>query len=159
MYVSLHGPGWLYVLGITTCHFDPPERVLRTAARAQTCTVVFRRAICVPRSREHQTRPAAGRKKKPKYQRNTFIYIVIQGSLSGCVLREIPGATKVEKGHVGNTAVATPYYYVGWNMVTEASGQQFPLTIIIYICFEHCLFVYSFRHWCVLRVDWNRRVD
>ena len=36
-------------------------------------------------------------------------YIYIQVSPSGCVLREIPGVTQVEKGHAGNTAVATAY--------------------------------------------------
>ena len=32
-------------------------------ARAHSCAVVFRRAPCVPRSREHEKRPEAGRKK------------------------------------------------------------------------------------------------
>ena len=38
-----------------------------------------------------------------------YILVYIQGSPSGCVLREIPGVTQVEKGHAGNTAVATAY--------------------------------------------------
>ena len=38
-----------------------------------------------------------------------LIYIYIEGSPSGCVLRDIPGVTQVEKGHAGNTAVATAY--------------------------------------------------
>ena len=37
----------------------------------------------------------------------------IQGSPSGCVWREIPGVTQVEKGHVDNTVVTV---YVGGNM-------------------------------------------
>ena len=35
--------------------------------------------------------------------------MVIQGPPSGCVLREIPGVTQVEKGHEGNTPVVTAY--------------------------------------------------
>ena len=43
------------------------------------------------------------------YQVPTSIIRYIQGSFSGCVLREIPGVTQVEKGHGGNTAAATAY--------------------------------------------------
>ena len=38
-----------------------------------------------------------------------ILYEYMQGSNSGCVLREIPGVAQVEKGHAGNTAVATAY--------------------------------------------------
>ena len=38
-------------------------------------------------------------------------------------------------------------------MVTEAAGQEFLLTTIIYICFEHLLFICSFRLWGVFRVE------
>ena len=42
MYVGLHGPERLYVLGIPPLadlplFFEPPEHVPRTSARAQTC--------------------------------------------------------------------------------------------------------------------------
>ena len=59
-----------------TCHFEPPERVPRTSARAQTCALVSGRAPCVPRSREHPERPAAGREKMPMCKK-THTYIVI----------------------------------------------------------------------------------
>ena len=93
-----------------TCEFEPPDHVPRTSARAHTCAVVFRRAPCVPRSREHDERPAAGRGKNADVPKKTHFYVVIEGSPSGCVWREIPGVTQVnEKGHEGNTAVVTAY--------------------------------------------------
>ena len=60
-----------------TCHFEPPEHVPRTSARAYTCAVVFRRAPCVPRGREHEKRPAAGREKMPKCEKCINVYMVI----------------------------------------------------------------------------------
>ena len=47
--------------------------------------------------------------KKTSKAKKTQLYIVTQGSPSGCVRREIPGLTQVEKGHEGNTAVVTAY--------------------------------------------------
>ena len=41
----------------------PPEHGPRTSAGAHTCAVVYGRAPCVPRSREHENRAAAGREK------------------------------------------------------------------------------------------------
>ena len=38
-------------------------------------------------------------------------------------------------------------------MVTEAAGQEFVLTVIINVCFEHLLFICSFRLWGVSRVE------
>ena len=67
-------------LPVGTCHFQPPKHVPRTSARAQTCAVVSGRAPCVPRSREHEKIPAAGREKNaqvPKKYIYTW-YIVIQ---------------------------------------------------------------------------------
>ena len=57
------------------------------------------------------TRKTRGRKrKKCRSAKKTHLYVVIQGSPSGCVRREIPGLTQVdEKGHEGNTAVVTAY--------------------------------------------------
>ena len=60
--------------------------------------------------------------------------------------------TQVENGHAGNTAVATAYL-CGRNMVTEAAGQEFVLTIIINICFEHLVFICSFCLWGVFWVE------
>ena len=64
LYVGLIGPGWLYVLGMPPrghLRLWPPEHVPRTSARAHTCALVFGRASCVPRSREHGGKPVAGR--------------------------------------------------------------------------------------------------
>ena len=38
-------------------------------------------------------------------------------------------------------------------MVTGAAGQEFVITTIINICFEHLLFICSYRVWGVLRVE------
>ena len=38
-------------------------------------------------------------------------------------------------------------------MITEATGQEFVLTTMINICFEHLLFICSFRLWDVFRVE------
>ena len=47
--------------------------------------------------------------------------IYIQGSPSGCVLCEIPGVTPFEKGHAGNTTVATAY--LCWVKHCHRSGR------------------------------------
>ena len=39
---------------------DPPEHAPRTSVRTQSCAVVFGRAPCVLRIREHETRPPVG---------------------------------------------------------------------------------------------------
>ena len=43
--------------------FERPEHATRSPVGTHTCTVVYRRVPCVPRSRERETRPAAGREK------------------------------------------------------------------------------------------------
>ena len=62
--MGLDGSTCSECLHVVTCDFEPPEQVPRTSVRAHTCAVVFGRAPCVPRSREHQQRPAAGCAKK-----------------------------------------------------------------------------------------------
>ena len=110
-----------------TCHFEPPEHLPRTSARAQSCV----RGPGGPPAYDgaESTRKAQGPEEKQimKGQRNTlFIYILsniyIQGSLSGFLLREIPGVTPVEKGHAGNTAaVATANFMLD---ETRSKNQQ-----------------------------------
>ena len=76
LYVGLHVPGWLNVLGrlpVVTCDFEPPEHAPRTSAGAHTCAVVFGWAPGVW-SREHEKRPAARREKNDDVQSNTFIH-------------------------------------------------------------------------------------
>ena len=57
--------------------FEPPEHVTRISARAHTCALVFGRAPCVPRSREHGKRLAAGREKNADVQKKTHLHVVI----------------------------------------------------------------------------------
>ena len=62
-----------------TCDLDPRARA-RTLAGAHTCAVGFRQDPSVPRRREHEERPAAGREKMPKCQKKniyTYSYVVI----------------------------------------------------------------------------------
>ena len=56
------------------CNFEPPEHVPWMTARARTCALVFRRAPCVPRSREHEKRPTVGRDKTGDVPKNTFTH-------------------------------------------------------------------------------------
>ena len=72
--MGLDDPTCSECLPVWTCDHEPPEHVPRMSARAHTCTLVFRRASCVPRTREHEKRPAAGREKMPMSQKNTFIH-------------------------------------------------------------------------------------
>ena len=61
--------------------------------------------------------PRPEEKKMPMCQKtHLYILVVIQGSPSGCLRREIPGVTQVdEKRHEGITAVVT-LIYVGGNV-------------------------------------------
>ena len=74
----------------------------------------------VPRSREHEEIPAAGREKNAEgWKKHISMYV--QGSPSGCVRREIPWVTQVdEKGHAGNTAVVTAYMFLSKNLKMSA---------------------------------------
>ena len=63
-----------------------PEHVIRTSARVHICAVVFGGAPCVPRSREHENRPAAGRQKNADVQKKhvyTFTIICIYMQATG----------------------------------------------------------------------------
>ena len=114
LYVGLHVPGWLNVLGrlpVVTCDFEPPEHAPRTSAGAHTCAVVFGWAPGVW-SREHEKRPAARREKNIAKNVHLVHTVVITGSPSGWLRLEIPGVTQVdEKGHEGNTAVVTAHLF------------------------------------------------
>ena len=79
--VGLHGPGWLYALGM-----PPRADVTRSTPRIRA-TDLGRgpnlrmgsgRAPCPPRSREHEERPAVGREKKcRRVKKHIYIYIYI----------------------------------------------------------------------------------
>ena len=43
--------------------FERPGHAPRSPAGTHTCTVVYKRVPCVPRSREREERPSAGRAK------------------------------------------------------------------------------------------------
>ena len=148
----MHGPGWLYALGM------PPRGYLRlwtprahATDRGQGPDLrrgVRAGSLRVPKPRAREK--IRGRKrKKCRCPKKTHLHIIIQGSPSVCEWREIPGVTQVdEKGHKGNTAVATAY--VGGNMVKETT------TII---CFEHLLFTCSISLWGIFS-GWRKcRID
>ena len=61
--MGLDGSTCSECLLVVTCDFEPPEHVPRISARARNCAAVFGRALCVPRSREHEKFAAAGREK------------------------------------------------------------------------------------------------
>ena len=76
-WVCMRGPGWLYVLGM------PPQVYVPLSATGARATDLSRgpnlrmrsgRAPCVPRSREHEKRPAAGREKNADGPKNCLLY-------------------------------------------------------------------------------------
>ena len=71
--MGLDGSTLLECLPVVSCDFEPPEHLPRTSARAHTCAVVFGQAPSVPRSREREKGPAAGREKNADAQKNTII--------------------------------------------------------------------------------------
>ena len=81
MYVGLHGPGWLYVLGIPP-RADLPLRTPRARAtdlgQGPNLRKGSGRGPYEPRSREHEKRPATGGEdnaERPK--RNMYINVYI----------------------------------------------------------------------------------
>ena len=107
--MGLDGSTCLESLSERTCHFEPPEHVPRTSARAQTCARGPGGLPACHGAEGTRNDPLPEEKKMPKC-RKTRQYIVIQGSPSGCVRSEIPGVTQVdEKGNKGNTTVVTAY--------------------------------------------------
>ena len=54
--------------------FERPEHAPRSPAGTHTCTIVHRQVPCVPRSREREKRPAAGREKFCILEQKTEIY-------------------------------------------------------------------------------------
>ena len=86
--VGLHGPGWLYVLRILP-RGDVPLSTPRARAtdlgRGPNLRMGSGRAPCVPRSREHEERPAAGREKNAEgWKEHTYLYIYIYHSARKC---------------------------------------------------------------------------
>ena len=62
--VGMHEPGWLYVLGVPPRAGLPPPIPRARATdlgRGPNLGIGCRRAPCVPRSREHEEKPAVGR--------------------------------------------------------------------------------------------------
>ena len=66
--MGLDGSTCSELFPVGTCHFEPPE---------QPCAVMSGRAPCVPLSREHEERPATGREKMSKCQKNTFVHSIL----------------------------------------------------------------------------------
>ena len=66
LYVGLHAPGWLYVLGMpprTDVPLLTPRARATDLGQGPNLRMGSGRASCVPRSREHEERSAAGRAK------------------------------------------------------------------------------------------------
>ena len=64
--VGLHGPGWLNVLGMpprADVPLSTPRARATDLARGPNLRMGSGRALCVPRRREHEEKPAAGREK------------------------------------------------------------------------------------------------
>ena len=59
------------------CDVERPEHSPRSPAGTYTCIVVYRRASRVPRSREHEKRPAGGREKYGDVLKKSVWYIAI----------------------------------------------------------------------------------
>ena len=109
--VGLHGPGWLYVLGMTACRYlrlwTPRARATDLGQGPHLCRGVRAGPLSIARE------TTGGWKRKECRCAKKRLYIVIQGSPSGCVWHETPGVTQVdEKRHEGNTAVVTAH--LGW---------------------------------------------
>ena len=78
LYVGLQGPGWLYVLGIPPrgdLPFWIPLARVSDLGQGPNLRAVSGWAPCVPRSREHEKRPAAGRETKCRYTKKTHLYM------------------------------------------------------------------------------------
>ena len=84
----------------STCHGPRPGPKLAHGVRAGSLRATEPRARGKTRGRK---------RKKCRRAKRTHLYIHVQGSPSGCLLPEIAGVTQVERGHAGNTALATAY--------------------------------------------------
>ena len=78
LYVGLQRPGWLYVLGIPP-RADLPLWTPRARAtdpgQGPNLGAGSGRPPCLPRNREHEGRPAAGREKNAEWAKKTHLYI------------------------------------------------------------------------------------
>ena len=80
MYVSLHAPGWLYVLGIpprADLPLSTPRERATDLGQGPNLRAGSERAPCVPRNREHEKRPAAGRAKNAEGPKKLCLYVYI----------------------------------------------------------------------------------
>ena len=74
--VGLHGPGWLYVLGMpprADVPLSKPRACATDLGRGPNLRMGSGRAPCVPRGREHEERRATGRKKMPKGEKTHWV--------------------------------------------------------------------------------------
>ena len=94
MYVGLHAPGWLYVLGSLperTYHFEPPIARATDLGQAPNLRAESGPAPCVTRSREHEERPTAAREtnaegpKKNIYIHSYITWYVLVRHLAGFI--------------------------------------------------------------------------
>ena len=62
--------------------FERPEHAPRSPAGTQTCAVVYRRPPCVPRSRDREKRPTAGRENFCIPQKRCIWFVHTPGIIS-----------------------------------------------------------------------------
>ena len=103
----------------------------------------------MPRNQEREKRPTVGRAGHPNVQKKQ-IGTYIQGSPRDVCY---PGVTQVENVHAGNTAVVATAFLCWVKHGHRISRTGVPADYFINICFEHLLFVCSFRLWGVFRVE------
>ena len=138
---GLHGLGWLCVLRMRPWA-DVPLSTPRACAtgfrRAPNLRMASGRDPCVPRSREHEERPAAEREKNDEGWKNIPCKIPLR-----CMLKTDTQVPQQKPQLI----------CVGWNTFTEAARKGFPPNIIN-IGFEHLsVFICSFRLWGVFGVE------
>ena len=111
MYVGSRTPGWLYALGIPP-RADFPLRTPRARATdlgpGPNLRAGSGRAPCVPRSREHEEGPAAGREKNAEGpKKHIYIYIYMYkipfrdvGDVKSRGCRKLEKVTQEKRSHV-----------------------------------------------------------
>ena len=157
LFLGLHAPGWLYVLGIPPRGDLPlwtPRARATDLGQGPNLRAGSGRAPCVPRSREHEKRPATGREQMPKCQKNTFIHSNTRFSPPACVSREIPGVTQADKGHTGNSS-SHSLLMLGKTWSQEQQDRSSYWLLLLIFALNICYLFLAFVSEAFL--DWRKR--
>ena len=85
-YVGLHGPGWLYVLGMPPRGYLPffatlkPQSKCHVPRPGPALAAFVRAGSCVPRCRENEERPTGAGEKRGNANSNTCVHSNTRGS-------------------------------------------------------------------------------